>query len=131
MGREQVKYLIVTVGYQSMAVPAASTELLATLFAALSDSVQVDSNGSGAEQRWVPTTGEPLEIAICKAERVTVGDELGTLKAKLAKLETDSANYSKWWAQERTKVAELEKKLKSATTAEPAAAPAPTAEELF
>lgn len=64
--------------------------------------------------------------------RVTIGDDLATLKAQLAEQTRTAEQNSKYWMASNTKAAELEKQLKALQAASippPPAEPAPTVDE--
>lgn len=123
------RYLLVGVGYQQLAIPYETGERLAQLVAALADARAVDSKGYGDEQRFVPVSTEPLQMQFIDGAKVTVGDDIATLKAQLDDVTKQQAQYSKYWTDERAKVAKLEKELKALK--EPAVQPvvAPTESE--
>jgi hypothetical protein len=119
------RYLIVTVGYQYMAIPIADGIQAASLLAGLVDAVIVESKGYGDEQRWVPVKKEPVAIQFANADRVTVGDEVDSLRALLKEAEVQAASYSKYWQSEQATV----KKLKEQIASKPAQnSPAPPIE---
>lgn len=124
------RYLLIGVGYQQLAIPYETSDRLATLVAALADARTVESKGYGDQQKFVPTTVEPLQMQFIEASKVTIGDDLATLKAQLEDVQEAQARYSKHWTDERAKTARLEKELKDlrAATANPIPAPTPTEE---
>jgi hypothetical protein len=119
------RYLLIGVGYNQLAIPYDTSERLATLVAALADARTVESKGYGDEQRFIPTTVEPLQMQFIEASKVTIGDDLATLRAQLEDLSKEQAKYSKYWTDERAKSARLEKELKELK----APAPAPPTSE--
>lgn len=117
------RYLVVTVGYNYLAIPMGPE--VTPVLAALAEAVPVESKGYGDELRWVPTTTEPVNMQFVNANKFTIGDELETLRVKLKEAEGQALSYSKYWTAEQTKVAELKKEL-AATKG----APAPLAKDV-
>ena len=107
------RYLLVGLNYNYLAVPYDNSQQLASLVALLGDARQVESKGYGADQKFVPTSEEPLQLQFVDGNKVTVGDDLASLKARLDEVTQQQAQYSKYWADERTKSAKLEKELKA------------------
>lgn len=105
--------LIVSISYKSLAIPYSSPEQLGALIAALSVARAVDSQGYGDEQRYVPESNEAPEFKIVSGEKVTIGDEVATLKAQLAQKTEEANQRSQWWSQSNQKAAALEKELKA------------------
>jgi len=117
------RYVVLTVGYQSVALPYSSGAELAALVSSISEAKQVNSVGYGDEQKYVPATEEPVQFLLVDAARVTIGDELATLKAKLEEQTREAKMNNDRWMTYYTKANDLEKKLKELQT--PAAAPTP------
>lgn len=115
------RYLILTVGYQHVALPYSNGAELAALVSAISDGKQVNSVGYGDEQKYVPSADEPVQFLLVDSSRVTVGDELATLKAKLDEQTREAKTNSERWMTYYNKATELEKKIKEMQT--PTAAP--------
>ena len=105
------RYLLIGVGYQQLAIPYSTGEQLASIVSLLADARPVDSKGYGDEQRFVPTSNEPLQMQFIEANKVTIGDDLATLKAQLEDVTKQQAQYSKYWTDERAKTSKLEKEL--------------------
>lgn len=120
------RYLLIGVGYQQLAIPYETSDRLATLVAALADARTVESKGYGDEQKFVPTSVEPLQMQFIEASKVTIGDDLATLKAQLEDVTRQQAQYSKYWTDERAKTSKLEKELKELRGAAANPVPAPT-----
>jgi hypothetical protein len=119
------RYLLVNVGYNHLAVPMIDTASTAALMMALLDSVPVESKGYGEEQKWVPSSKEPPELKFVDGDKVTVGDDVASLKAQLADATREKEQYSKYWLTDRSKAEKLEKELKAIKDGVPPA-PAPT-----
>lgn len=107
------RYVVVTLDYKQIAFPVGDPVQTAALLAALSAGVPVESKGYGDDQRWIPTTDQPLQFQFVNADRFTGTDEVAALKAQLAEVKADSERYSKYWISER----ETTKKLKEQLTA--------------
>ena len=107
------RYLLIGVGYNQLAIPYETSERLSVLVAALADACTVDSKGYGEEQKYVPVSKEPLQMQFIEGSKVTIGDDLATLKAQLDDVTKQQAQYSKYWTDERAKTAKLEKELKA------------------
>lgn len=123
-------YILIGVGYQQLAIPYETSERLAVLVAALADAKTVESKGYGTDQKFVPTSAEPMQMQFLEASKVTIGDDLATLQAQLEDVTRAQAQYSKYWTDERAKTSKLEnelKELKNAST-NPVPAPAPREE---
>lgn len=117
------RYLLIGVGYNQLAIPYDTSERLATLVAALADARTVESKGYGDEQRFVPISVEPLQMQFIDATKVTIGDDLATLKAQLEDVTRQQSQYSKYWTDERAKSAKLEKELAALKAPAPVATP--------
>jgi hypothetical protein len=118
------RYLILGIGYNHVAVPYTSGQELAALMGALADAKHVSSTGYGDEQKWTPSSSDPLQMQLVEGARVTVGDDLATLKALLAEQTRSAEQNSKYWMASNAKVAALEKQLKDMSI-KPAPAPEP------
>ena len=125
------RYLLIGGGYQQLAIPYDTSDRLAALVAALADARTVESKGYGADQKFVPTSVEPLQMQFIEASKVTIGDDLATLKAQLEDVTQRQEQYSKYWTDERLKSSKLEKELKELrnASANPVPAPTPVVEE--
>ena len=123
------RYLLIGVGYNQLAIPYETSDRLATLVAALADARPVESKGYGDDQRFVPTSIEPLQMQFIDASKVTIGDDIATLKAQLEDVTRQQAQYSKYWTDERAKSSKLEKQLAELKSAPATAEPAPTPTE--
>lgn len=121
------RYLVVTVGYNYLAIPL---ENAGPVMAALADAVQVESKGYGEELRWVPTSDAPVNLQLVNADKFTIGDEVETLKVKLAEAVSQQQSYSKYWTAEQAKVAALKKEL-AAAKGTPAPSEPASADELI
>lgn len=120
------RYLILSIGYNHVAVPYSNGADLAALMGALADAKQVASTGYGDDQRWTPSSNEPVQIQLIDGSRVTIGDDLATLKAQMADIKTNAEQYSKWWSNSNAENARLKKELE-ALKAKPAESHAPVA----
>lgn len=107
------RYILVEVDYKHLLVPVSNTETFGVVMAALCEAIEVESKGSGNDQRWVPTSGEPVNVRIVPGGRVTFGDDLATLRARLADMEEEHSRYGRYWSEEREKSARLAKELKA------------------
>lgn len=105
------RYLLIGVGYQQLAIPYETSERLATLVGALAEAKTVESKGYGDEQKFIPTSIEPLQMQFVDAAKFTIGDDLATLRAQLDEVTRQQAQYSKYWTTEREKSARLEKEI--------------------
>lgn len=119
------RYLVVTVGYNYLAIPLENS---GPVMAALADAVQVESKGYGEELRWVPTSDAPVNLQFVNADKFTIGDEVETLKVKLAEAVSQQQSYSKYWTAEQAKVAALKKELAAAKGTPAPSEPASTDE---
>jgi hypothetical protein len=106
------RYVVLTVGYQSVALPYSNGAELSSLVSAISEARQVNPTGYGEDQKYVPVSDEPVQFQLVDAARVTIGDEVSTLKAKLSELEKDKDR----WITYYNKANELEKQLKALQT---------------
>lgn len=120
------RYVILTVGYQHVALPYSNGAELAALVSAISEGKQVNSVGD--EQTYVPSSDEPVQFLLVDAARVTIGDELATLKAKLEEQTREAKTNSERWMTYYNKSNELEKKLKELQTPPPPQSEAPSAD---
>jgi hypothetical protein len=107
------KYLIVHVGYNHLAVPVKDSGRAGALIAALADAECVESKGYGAELKWVPSGSDLVQVEFVSADRITVGDELATLRAKLAEAEGQAQSYSKYWTAEQATTKRLKEEVAS------------------
>lgn len=106
-----MKYLIVDVSYYHFAIPFETGTDIAPFIAALSDAKMVESKGYGPDEKIIPTTENPPAFRIVSADKVTIGDEVETLKAQLADVKADLDTRQTWLTQEREKVAKLKKEM--------------------
>ncbi len=123
------RYMILTVGYQTAAIPYSNSTELAALVSAISEARQVDSKGYGDEQRYVPTSDEPLQFVLVSSERVTIGDEVATLKAQLKAATDEAASNQKSFMSYYEKANRLEKQVKELQTPPPPVQPAPSPDD--
>lgn len=108
-----MKYLIVSFGYQSIAVPYANEGQLGDLVAAISEARACESVGYGADQRWVPNGNDAPEIKLVSGDKVTIGDEVATLKVQLAKMTKQDEEHSRYWLSANAEKEKLAKELKA------------------
>lgn len=121
------KYLIVGISYHHIAIPYETGEQLAQLIAAVSETRQVESKGYGDDQRFVPTTDNPVQFQLVDAKKVAIGDDLASLKARLDEATKEAADNNKRWLDQHSRNQKLEAELKalkaSPTPANPVASP--------
>lgn len=108
-----MKFLIVSVGYQSVAIPYMSAGQLGDLVAALSEARACESVGYGDDQRWVPNGNDAPDIKLVSGDKVTLGDEVATLKAQLAKMTKQDEEHSRYWLAADAEKQKLAKELKA------------------
>ena len=119
-----MRFIILTVGYNNVAVPYSSGAELAPILAALADARNVNSVGYGDDQKWVPISNEPVQVSLVDGSRVTIGNDLETLRAQLTAAQAEAKTNSDRWLTYYNKSQELEKKLKEANIPPPPASPA-------
>ena len=117
------RYLLVNTGYQFVAIPYENSERLAQLVSALGDAQMVESKGYGDEQRYIPTSSDPLPLQFINGDKITIGDEVATLKAQLAEANQSKEQYSEWWTTESAKTRALESEIVKLKTPPPEASP--------
>ncbi|MGE4340781.1 MAG: hypothetical protein AB7E55_33245 [Pigmentiphaga sp.] len=108
------RYLLLSVGYNHVAVPYSTGPELAAVMASLADAKNVNSVGYGDDEKWVPVSNEPVQIRLIDGARVTIGDDLETLRVQLAQAQQEAKTNSERWMSYYQKSNDLEKKLKEA-----------------
>lgn len=119
-----MRYIIVSVGYNHVAIPYNSGAELGPILAALAESKNVNSVGYGDEEKWVPSSKEPVQFRLIDGERVTIGDDLATLRAQLAEATRSAEQNSKYWLNANAEVTKLKKELEALRIPPPPVTPA-------
>lgn len=104
-----MNYLILEVGYSHMAIPC--KDGIGEVLSLIADARVVTSTGYGSEERWIPSEGDLPRMRFVSEDRVTIGNEVATLQAKLSEVTAEKETRDRWLEKERKKVSELKKQL--------------------
>lgn len=114
-----MKYLIVSTDIARLAVPLRDPAQAGVLVAALSEARVVER--SYRADKYMPKEVE-IELSFVDGSKVTIGDELETLRAQLADEKAEREQRDRWWSEERKKSQKLSEELAALKSGKPAAA---------